>query len=181
MKILFVSDIHGMKKNLPLIQEKYRECQCEKIVVLGDLYYANWVNKGREDYDPEFVRDFLESFGERLICLRGNCDSEEDIEYGRFPIQELTQVLENPTIYATHGHIYNENNWNKQNTILVFGHYHIPFIEEKEGNIFINPGSISLPKEGYKPSYMVWDEEKFTIYDVENAIIAEKEMKGVNH
>lgn len=176
MKILFISDIHGIKKNLPLIQEKYREFQCEKLVVLGDLYYTSWTNKGREDYDPEFVKDFLESFGERLICLRGNCDSDEDLKYGKFPILEVTQVLEEPNIYATHGHIYNENNWNKKNTILVFGHYHIPFIEEKGDNIYINPGSISLPKEDYKESYMVWDEEKFTIYDVENEIIAQKEI-----
>ena len=177
MRIMFISDIHGIKKNLPLIHEKYNEYQCKKLVVLGDLYYANWMNKGREDYDPEFVRDFLDSFGDKLICVRGNCDSEEDLEYGSFPIQEITQVMEKPLVYATHGHIYNETNWNKENSILIFGHYHIPFIEEKDSNIYINPGSISLPKEDYKPSYMIWDENEFVIYDVENQIIAKKEIK----
>lgn len=177
MRIMFISDIHGIKKNLPLIHEKYNEYHCEKLVVLGDLYYTNWMNKGREDYDPEYVRDFLESFKTRLICVRGNCDSEEDLKYGSFPIEELTKVLDKPLLYITHGHLYNETNWNKANSILVFGHYHIPFIEEKDSNIYINPGSISLPKENYKPSFMVWDEKTFTIYDVENHIIAQKEMK----
>ncbi len=178
MKILFVSDIHGIKKNLRIIQEKYQEFHCEKIVVLGDLYYAAWQYQNSEDYDKEYVRDFLDSYGDRLLCVRGNCDSDEDKEFGHFTvIDDYIEVLKEPiNIYATHGHIYNENNWNKEKSVLVFGHYHIPFIEERGNNLFINPGSISLPKEDYNPSFLIWDEKTFTIYDVEGNIIAQKEI-----
>ena len=178
MKILFTSDIHGIKKNLPVIQEKYREFNCEKIVVLGDLYYANWQVQNSDDYDREYVRDFLDIYKDHLVCVRGNCDSEEDTKYGHFTvIDDYIKVQEEPIeIYATHGHLYNENHWDKENSVLVFGHYHIPFIEERGNNLFINPGSISLPKEGYNPSFLIWDEKKFTIYDVEGNVIAQKEI-----
>ena len=39
MKILFISVIHGIKTNLPKIKERFEELKCDKLVVLGDLYY----------------------------------------------------------------------------------------------------------------------------------------------
>lgn len=167
MKIMFISDIHGIKTNLPTIKEKFAELKCDKLVVLGDLYYIGPRNKMREDYDIPAVQEFLESFKEKLICLRGNCDSDVDILISDFPIiNELGLIsLDNRELYLTHGHIYNENNWNHTNSILIFGHYHIPFIKEKDSNLYINPGSISLPKE-QNPSYLIYENNKFIIYDI---------------
>ncbi len=180
MKILFISDIHGIKTNLEKIKEKIEEHQIEKLVVLGDLYYIGPRNKMQEGYDIPYVQSFLESYRDKLICIRGNCDSDIDIEISNFPIiSELGYLSTNSLdIYLTHGHIYNEDHWNKDNTILIYGHYHIPFIKEVGTNLFINPGSISLPKGGYNPTYLVWDEKEFTIYDVSDNIIAKKKIRG---
>ena len=176
MKIMFISDIHGIKRNLDLIKEKYKELGCNKLVVLGDLYYIGPRNNRKEEYDINSVKIFLESMKQDMICLRGNCDSDVDIEVSNFPIiNELGYISDkNNDIYLTHGHIYNEDNWNMPNTILIYGHYHIPFIKEKDNMIFANPGSISLPKNGYNPSYMIYDGEKLVIYDIFGNEIANK-------
>jgi len=164
---MFISDIHGIKTNLPIIKEKFEKLKCDKLVVLGDLYYIGPRNKMKEGYDILAVQEFLESFKEKLICLRGNCDSDVDILVSNFPIiNELGLIsVDNKDLYLTHGHIYNENNWNHKNSILIFGHYHTPFIKEMDSNRYINPGSISLPKSD-NPSYLIYDNNKFTIYDI---------------
>lgn len=178
MKILFISDIHGIKTNLPKIEERFNELNCDKLVVLGDLYYIGPRNKMIEGYDIDFVRNFLESFKDKLICIKGNCDSEVDKMVSNFPIiNELGLIATiNDDLYLTHGHIYNESNWNKEYSTLIYGHLHIPFIKRIETNTYINPGSISLPKEGNPPTYLVYDEKSFTIYDINNNVISKKNI-----
>lgn len=178
MKLMFISDIHGIKTNLDKVKEKYNELGCDKLVVLGDLYYIGPRNKMIDGYDIEAVKNFLESMKDNLICMRGNCDSEVDISVSNFPITEKLSLImmENRDIYITHGHIYNETNWNKENSILIYGHFHIPFIKKIETNYYMNPGSISLPRENIA-TYLVLDEKYATIYDVEDNMIMEEEIK----
>ena len=176
MKLMFISDIHGIKTNLEKVKAKFKELNCDKLVVLGDLYYIGPRNKMIEGYDIKAVESFLESMKDKLVCMRGNCDSEVDLMISNFPIMnELSLIMtENHDLYITHGHIYNESNWMKENSILIYGHFHIPFIKKIETNYYINPGSISLPKEGYKASYLIYDENKITIYDIDDNIIKEE-------
>ena len=176
MRIMFISDIHGIKTNLELVKKRYKELKCTKLVVLGDLYYIGPRNTLNVNYDINYVKDFLTSFKDSLICVRGNCDSDVDIKVSDFPIiNELGLIsLKEKDIYLTHGHIYNENNWQKDGSILIYGHLHTPFIREKNGNYYINPGSISLPKSDYGPTYLVLEDNKFVIYDLDNKKIAEK-------
>ena len=96
-----------------------------------------------------------------------------------FPIiSELSLIATiNEDLYLTHGHIYNESNWNKTNSYLIYGHLHTPFIKEIESNTYINPGSISLPKTEDGPSYLFYNEEEFIIYDINDNIIAKKTIK----
>lgn len=180
MKILFISDIHGIKTNLPKVKERFEELECDKLVVLGDLYYIGPRNKMIEGYDIDSVREFLESFKDKLICIKGNCDSEVDKMVSNFPIiNDLGLIATiNEDIYLTHGHIYNESNWNKTKSILVYGHLHIPFIKEIETNTYINPGSISLPKSEAGATYLIYNEEEFIIYDLNDKIIARKTLKN---
>lgn len=179
MKLMFISDIHGIKTNLVKVKEKFEELHCDKLVVLGDLYYIGPRNKMIEGYDIKAVQSFLESMKDKLICMRGNCDSEVDIMVSNFPItNELSVIMTlNHDLYITHGHIYNESNWDKQNSILIYGHLHVPFIKKIETNYYINPGSISLPKENNKPSYLIIEEDKATIYDIEDNIIKQEILK----
>ena len=180
MKILFISDIHGIKTNLPKIKERFEELECDKLVVLGDLYYIGPRNKIIEGYDINYVREFLNSFKDKLICIKGNCDSEVDKMVSEFPIiSELGLIATiNEDLYLTHGHIYNESNWSKTNSILIYGHLHTPFIKEIESNTYINAGSISLPKTEDGPTYLFYNEEEFIIYDMNDQIIAKKTLKN---
>ena len=122
MRIMFISDIHGIKNNLELVKQRYNELKCTKLVVLGDLYYIGPRNNMNGDYDINYVKDFLMSFKDDLLCVRGNCDSDVDIKVSDFPIiNELGLIsTENKDIYITHGHIYNESNWNKTNSTLEY-------------------------------------------------------------
>ena len=47
--------------------------------------------------------------------------------------------------------------------------------EQKEGYILLNPGSVSIPKEGNPPTYAVLEDTTFTIKDFDGNII--KEMR----
>lgn len=180
MKILFISDIHGIKTNLPKIKERFDELQCDKLVVLGDLYYIGPRNQMIDGYDINYVREFLESFKDKLICIKGNCDSEVDKIVSNFPIVNELGLIStiNEDLYLTHGHIYNESNWYKTNSYLIYGHLHTPFIKEYESNTYINPGSISLPKTEDGPCYLYYNEEEFIIYNIKDEIIARKSLKN---
>jgi putative phosphoesterase len=179
MRYLIISDIHGVASNLPIIKEELQNC--DKLIVLGDLYYRDYYHRFNPDYNPEYVKYFLESEREKLICMKGNCDSFIPEYQFEFPMFNLVLITENPfKIYATHGHLYNEKNWNKDHTILLFGHYHIPLIQKKNHIIFINPGSISVPRGNNKPSYAILTAKKVTIYDIDKKIIAEQSLNDFN-
>jgi len=93
MRLMFISDIHGIKTNLPKIKERFEFLKCDKLVVLGDLYYIGPRNKMIEGYDIKYVQEFLSSFKDKLICVRGNCDSEVDLMVSDFPIvNELSLI-----------------------------------------------------------------------------------------
>jgi len=109
MKLLFISDIHGIKTNLEKIKESFQKLDCDKLVVLGDLFYIGPKNKMHEDYDIDYVKNFLNSFKNKIICIKGNCDSEVDGLVCEFPIVSELGIIStiNEDIYLTHGHIYN--------------------------------------------------------------------------
>ncbi len=174
MKIMFISDIHGLTTNLELIDTRFRELHCDTLVVLGDLYLSSEM----ADYDPKAVREFLTAYKDKMICMKGNCDTNIDVEVSPFQMIDGYYKLQtiNHDLYLTHGHVYNEKTWDKTNSILIFGHYHVPFIEKIETNYYINPGSISKPHNNFEASYMIYDEEKFTIYDIHNNILFEEKI-----
>ena len=77
--------------------------------------------------------------------------------------------------YFTHGHKYNiEKIPYEDFDVMMYGHIHQGFIEEKEGIVFANPGSISLPKGCSAHSYIVIEEDRIVLKDVEGEILEEK-------
>ena len=175
MKYMIISDIHGMTTNLPVIKDKLDDC--DKLIVLGDLYYPEFRNRLSPYYDPEYIKAFLITEKEKLICLKGNCDRIKNITDNAFPMENIIKIdNDSYDIYATHGHLYNNRNWHHPNSILLFGHYHIPFITKSNSNIFVNPGSISVPRGKEKPSYAILTEKDITIYDIDGQIIDQMKL-----
>lgn len=176
MKILFISDIHGITKNLELLDKVIKKEKIDKLVVLGDLYYPGF-NKTTTNLDNFKVRDFLTKYKNSLTVMKGNCDSQVDIEKSPFPILEDISLINTDgiDIYITHGNKYNcYNNDTFTNGVMIYGHEHIPYIKEECDMVYINTGSISMPRNNSKATYTIYENKIFTIYDIENNRIIEQ-------
>ncbi len=170
MKILFISDIHGITENLNYIKVLEEKENFDKIVVLGDLYYAGPTYDNSYQINSNEVKKFLTKNQDKLICMKGNCDSEVDIKASDFPICSTISLIcvDGLDIYLTHGNEHNieKDRKFKRKGILVYGHDHYPFIKKKNDMIFINVGSISLPKKDIEASFGIYEEKVFTIYGI---------------
>lgn len=177
MRIIFISDIHGIKKNLEHIKMRFDELRCDKIVVLGDLLNGPAKNAY---FDFQYVITFLNSLKDKIICMKGNCDLESDLSKLSFKVyNSLFEIkIDNLTFYFNHGNTYNYDNLGNIKTgILIYGHEHIPYIRRKGDVLCINPGSISLPRGEFIESYLVYMDGKFIIYDILDNIIDEYYIK----
>lgn len=173
MKILFISDIHGITKNLAKLDKTIKDEKIDKLVVLGDLYYQGF-NEVHDRTDNFTVRDFLEKYKNILICMRGNCDAFVDVAKSPFPIMDDISIIntDNLDIYITHGNRYNYyHNDTFANGIMVYGHEHVPYIKQELDMTYINVGSISLPRGDNPPTFMLYENKRFTIYDMDKNVI----------
>ena len=176
MKILIISDIHGSSYYAEKIQEIDERENPDKIILLGDIYYHGPRNNLTQEYNPMKVAGILNDLTEKLTTVRGNCDAEVDEMISDFKFeQQIRMQVNGKNVFFTHGHYYNMDNIpDEQIDIMFYGHYHTGFIKEDDGIIFANPGSISLPKNNTEHSYIIFDEDKISLKDVEGNIIEEK-------
>ena len=181
MKLLVISDIHGSYYYAKKILEIEKRENPDKIVLLGDLYYHGPRNDLTQEYNPMEVSKILNSLKDKLIVTKGNCDAEVDEMISEFPFKEYVEMNVNGyNLFLSHGHKYNIDNLPPLGVnidIMMYGHFHVGFIKEKDGIVFANPGSISLPKENSKHSYLIFDENKLVLKDVEGNVIEEYKLK----
>lgn len=179
MKILFMSDIHGIVDNLSKLDEIIKKEKIDKLVVLGDLYHTGF-NHTDKKVDVFGVRKFLSKYKNILICMQGNCDSKGDIEKSPFKIIEDVSLInvDGIDIYITHGNNYRyQKNDTFENGVLIYGHEHIPYIKKEPDMIYINTGSVSLPRNELGPSYTIYENKKFIIYSlIDNSVISSIEI-----
>ena len=174
MKWLIASDIHGSAYFCEKLIEAYKRENADKILLLGDILYHGPRNDLPEGYAPKQVIAMLNELAQDILCVRGNCDAEVDQMVLDFPLMADYAIISNaskedgqsiriPMIYATHGHVYNNGNLPplQAGDILLHGHTHVPTCEQYETHTYINPGSVSIPKEGSPHSYIVFDGELF--------------------
>jgi putative phosphoesterase len=171
MKILFLSDIHGVSLALERALEKGSELGFDRLVLLGDLMYHGPRNGVPDLYDPVKVAEILNSLSEQTIAVRGNCDAEVDQMLLKFPIMSDYSILDadGEKMFLTHGHIYNENRLPPMGagTVLVHGHTHIAENRMLDcGMRIFNPGSVSLPKGGQERQFGYWDGERFSHHTI---------------
>ncbi|SFA94149.1 hypothetical protein SAMN05216249_105102 [Acetitomaculum ruminis DSM 5522] len=180
MKLLFASDIHGSAYYCRILKEIYEKEKAEKLVLLGDLLYHGPRNDLPKEYAPKEVFALLNSMKEEILTVRGNCEAEVDQMVLEFPCLADYMIIydQERMLFITHGHKHNTSNMPplKEGDILVHGHTHVPVIEEVGKNYYINPGSISIPKDNTPHSYMVYENGKFTIKDIEGNIYLEKQF-----
>ena len=171
MKLMIASDIHGSGMYAEKLIERFKEEKPDKLLLLGDLLYHGPRNDLPGLYDPKKVIALLNGIKDDLLCVIGNCDCDVDQMVLEFPIMADYALLyiDGITIYATHGHVYNQKKpLPGTKGILLCGHTHVPKIEECDSFTYLNPGSVSIPKEGSRHSYMVLEDGVFKWKDLEN-------------
>jgi putative phosphoesterase len=175
MKYLVVSDIHGSSYYANKINEIYNKEEPDKIILLGDLYYHGPRNPLTKEYNPMKVCEIFNNLKDKILCIKGNCDAEVDEMISEFKFNESISIdINGLKFFFTHGHKYNIDNIPEGIDVLVYGHFHTGFIKEKDGVICVNSGSISLPKENTKNSYLIIDENEMILKDVEGEIIEKR-------
>ncbi len=176
MKLMIASDIHGSAYYCRQMLEAYQREKADRLMLLGDILYHGPRNDLPEGYAPKDVIAMLNPLKRELLCVRGNCDTEVDQMVLEFPIMAEYCFLElgSSTVFASHGHIHNPRSLPpvKNGDILLNGHTHIPACEEimdVNGALYryLNPGSVSIPKEGSAHSYMIYESGIFTWKNLE--------------
>ena len=166
MKILCASDIHGNREKLKLLTDKCFLGGFDRFIITGDL--TGVFGRGLPEF-PESVRKIC------TLAL-GNCDNEDVIKSCKILYYEDYGVLyaDGVNIFYTHGHIYNEFRpvpGMTEGDVFISGHTHIPCIKEKNGILYLNPGSASKPRGGFEPTYMVYDDGNVEIKDFSDNVI----------
>jgi putative phosphoesterase len=165
MKLLIASDIHGSAKYCRELIGAFTREGADRLLLLGDVLYHGPRNALPEGYAPMETAAQLNAMRGRVFSVRGNCDADIDSVVLSFPTSADHAYLPagNRLIFATHGHIYDKQNPPPLSSgdVLLCGHTHVPACEDMGGFIYMNPGSVSIPKEGSERGYMLFDGARF--------------------
>ena len=176
MKWMIASDLHGSAYYCRKMLEAFEREGADRLFLLGDLLYHGPRNDLPREYAPKEVIPLLNGKKEKLLCVRGNCDAEVDQMVLEFPVLADYAVLPvgQRLIYATHGHIYHVKNLPPlaPGDVLLLGHTHVPaWTEFGQGNLYLNPGSVSIPKENSPHSYMTLEENMMQWKELESSAV----------
>ena len=176
MKWMIASDLHGSAYYCRKMLEAFEREGADRLFLLGDLLYHGPRNDLPREYAPKEVIPLLNGKKEKLLCVRGNCDAEVDQMVLEFPMLADYAVLPvgQRLIYATHGHIYHVKNLPPlaPGDVLLHGHTHVPaWTEFGQGNLYLNPGSVSIPKENSPHSYMTLEENTMQWKELESSAV----------
>lgn len=159
MKLMIASDLHGSAYYCQKLVDAYHAEKPDKLLLLGDILYHGPRNDLPCDYAPKKVIEMLNPLAAHLLCVRGNCEAEVDQMVLSFPVMADYAYLsiDGVDIFATHGHLHGEENPPplQNGTILLCGHTHVPVFKPYDKWTYVNPGSLSIPKENSNHSYMI--------------------------
>ena len=182
MKFFFASDVHGdLAAARAMVAAFEREC-AERLFLLGDLLYHGPRNDIPEGYDPKGVIALLGEMKNKISAVRGNCDAEVDQMVLPFPIMADYAVLPlgEHVAYLTHGHLFDGAVPAEilPGDILIEGHTHIAGVSVTGAGVTcLNPGSVSIPKEGSAHGYMTLENGVFLWKDLDGSEISRYELK----
>ena len=165
MKYLIASDIHGGAECCRRLLERFEEEKADLLVLLGDILYHGPRNELPPDYQTKSAYEQLNAYASRILCVQGNCDAEVDQMVLQFPIMNPFLVIRDSglTIVLTHGDRYNEHRLPpvQDPDVILCGHTHLPALHDYLNFVYMNPGSVTLPKSGSSKSYMTMENGLF--------------------
>ncbi len=180
MKILIASDLHGSAYYTERLLAAFAREGAERLLLLGDLLYHGPRNDLPRGYAPKEVIAMLSPLKDQILAVRGNCDAEVDQMVLPFPIMADYEVLPigDRSLLLTHGHVFGEDNPppHAEGDIVLGGHTHVPRAAEHDGYTFLNPGSVSIPKEGSAHGYLLFEEGVFFFKTLDGACYQKYEI-----
>ena len=170
-KWMIASDLHGAAPAVRELLAAFEKEGAERLILLGDILYHGPRNDLPAGYAPKEVIAMLNPLAEKILCVRGNCEAEVDQMVLEFPVMADYAWIEadGVRIFATHGHKFNLQNLPplKSGDVLLHGHTHVPaMVEFGDGNLYVNPGSVSIPKENSAKSCIVFENGKFEFVEL---------------
>lgn len=178
MNLFFASDLHGSLPATEQMISHYNRSGADHLILLGDILNHGPRNTIPEGYNPPAVAELLNQYAEQIIAVRGNCDSEVDQMLLSFPMMMdyAWVLLENgQRLFLTHGHTYHSAKRPalREGDILAHGHTHIPVAQAQEGAIIFNPGSVTIPRNGYPASFGLLEGRQLKVLSFDLSLIAE--------
>lgn len=165
MKLIIASDIHGSAYWCRRLCDEIEKENPDQILLLGDLLYHGPRNDLPKDYAPKQVIPMLSALKDRIIAVRGNCEAEVDQMVLPFPcMSESAQLMADGTrFFLTHGHHFDPEHLPPlpEGSIFLSGHTHVKLDKTVDGIRCLNPGSVSIPKDG-SHSFLIWENKEFT-------------------
>ena len=179
MTWMIASDIHGSALYCGKMLNAFEKERADRLILLGDLLYHGPRNDLPEEYDPKAVIRLLNGYRGKIFAVRGNCEAEVDQMVLDFPVMADYALLglQGHTVFITHGHVYNRNSLPplQDGDILLHGHTHVPECAEYPAEtghpsyVYMNPGSVSIPKDGTWRGYMTLSNGMFVWKDFDGA------------
>ena len=176
MKIFVATDLHGSAYWTQRAIEQFRLNKADVFVLLGDVYNHGPRNPFPNDYAPMQVAELLKGVSNKLIVVKGNCDSAVDQMISPFTFVSDSIVFAfNRRLFFTHGHLYNKDNLPELSSgdVLLYGHFHQNEIVESDGIICVNVGSAALPKDD-QHSFCLLDDNGITLQTFDGKVLAQK-------
>ena len=167
MKVLILSDIHGGYENLLKVLDNEKDF--DLMLILGDILSGY-------SYICSEVADLLNDYNTKIISVRGNCDNSH-LELLNFSCDNpyILTSIDNKLVFMTHGHLYDIHNIPIDDyDIYMQGHTHIPKMEIINDKLYLNPGSITLPRGMSNKSYIVYQDHIFYLKDLNKNEIIKK-------
>ena len=176
MKYLLLSDIHGSLPALDKALAFGRDQQCDMILLMGDILNYGPRNGVPEGLDARGIADRLNALADRIVAVRGNCDSEVDQMLLQFPVlADYAVVVDNGRrLFLTHGHVYNEEHMPPcRHDAFFYGHTHLWKLERSaDGCVVCNTGSVTFPKGGNVPTFAVLDNGRLSVRAMDGTVLA---------
>ncbi|MBP5091155.1 MAG: phosphodiesterase [Bacilli bacterium] len=168
MRVFIVSDTHGRLEAVKKIAKRIDDFEPDRIIHLGDYLYNGPRNGVPDDYDPMACCEILNKYAEKIVGVRGNCDSRIDGMLLKFPLSDAkSSSLNGYHVNLFHGDLVASELFTiSRGDIVMFGHTHVYMLKKEDGVTYLNPGSPSFPKNGNPPTYAVWEGKRIEIRDL---------------
>jgi putative phosphoesterase len=160
MKVLIISDSHGFTDELDAIKERHHDV--EHMIHCGDSELP---------HNHPSLYNFQ--------AVRGNCDFDRALP------NEIIKENGDVRFFITHGHLYNikmsllnlsYRAKEVRANIVCYGHSHLAGAESINNVIYMNPGSICLPRLRKEKTYIILEIENsqalIEFYDIDGNVIS---------